>query len=420
MGKTIAEKIIARVAGKSEVNPGDIVWIKPDLTGAYNTRSPSSGIEAPAPDVEALVGVAKLKNPEKIVMVLDHYHPAREPLEAERHIAVRKWCEKYGVRLYEGVGISHQAVIELGLVRPGMFYAHHDTEATVGGGIGVLVVGALPLLEIYVTGETWLKVPVTLRFNITGKLPAGVMSRDVMHMIISNLEPDEAVYKVMEFGGPTVDEMNIDRRLTMCSMANHAGAKSGIVNPDRKSIDFVKAITKEPFEAVCSDPDAAYEKTYGFDISNLEPYVAAPPNVFNCKPLREVEGTPIDQGYIGSCGGGRLDDLRAAAAILKGRHISPRVRLFIVPNTPYIMRAADEEGLLQTFIGAGAFISSPTCSFCYGESGAMAPGEKAITTGTLNIPGRMGSEESEIYLANAFSIAASAIEGKITDPRKYL
>lgn len=414
MGKTISEKIIARVSGQSEVTPGEVVWVTPDLTGAYDFPTLDN-----TPDIEVF-GVDKLKNPERIVLSIDHLCPPKTAEEEEVHIRTRAWSEKYGVKLYEGYGIGHQVVIDLGLVRPGMFYAHHDTQVTGAGGIGAFAVGTLPLLEIYTRGKTWLKVPETIRYNINGKLPKGVMSRDVMHRIVGEIGPDGALYKVMEFGGSTVAEMSIDGRITICNMANHAGAKAAIVNPDEKTLEYVKSVTEEPFEAVTSDPDSVYEKTFNFDVSNLEPYVAAPSEVYNCKPLHEVKGIPIDQGYIGSCAGGRLEDLRAAAAILRGRQVNPKVRLYVVPTSRMVMEAAAREGLLHTFIEAGAIVSPPTCDFCWGALGAMAPGETAITTGALNIAGRMGSEEANIYLANAYSIAASAIEGKITDPRKYL
>ena len=414
MGKTISEKIIARVSGQPEVNPGEVVWVTPDLTGAYDFPTLDN-----TPDIGTL-GLTKLKSPERIVLFIDHLNPPKSAKDEEVHRRTRAWCQQYGVRLYEGLGIGHQVIMELGLVRPGMFYAHHDTQVTGAGGIGALAVGTLPLLEIYTRGKTWLKVPQTIRYNIAGKLPKGVMARDVMHMIVGEIGPDGALYKAMEFGGPTVTEMSIDERITMCNMANHAGAKAAIVNPDEKTFEYVRSVTKEPFEAVSSDADAAYEKTLSYDVSGLEPYVAAPSQVYNCKPLREVEGTPIDVGYIGSCASGRLEDLRAAAAILKGRRVNPEVKLYVVPTSRMIMEAASREGLLQTFIEAGAYVFPPTCDFCWGALGAMASGETAITTGTLNIPGRMGSEESNIYLANACSVAASAIEGRITDPRKYL
>jgi 3-isopropylmalate/(R)-2-methylmalate dehydratase large subunit len=214
--------------------------------------------------------------------------------------------------------------------------------------------------------------------------------------------------------------MSIDERITLCNIANHPGAKAAIVNPDEKTINYVKSRTTEPFETISSDIDAAYEKVLNFDVSGLEPYVAAPSEVYNCKPLRQVEGTPLDMGYIGSCAGGRLDELRAAASILKGKRVKSGFRLYIVPTSREIMEIATKEGLMGTFIEAGATVFPPTCDFCWGALGAMASGQTAVTTGTLNITGRMGSNDSGIFLASAYSIAASAIEGRIADPRRYI
>jgi len=415
MGKTISEKIIAKSSRQSEVNPGEVVWVVPDLTATCDFIT----MDYVTPDIEAL-GATKLKDPEKIAIIIDHHVPPRSAEEAALHVQTRTWAQKHGVRLYEGLGIGHQVMIELGLARPGMFVANTDAQVTGVGGIGAFAIGALPLLEIYTRGKTWIKVPEVIRYNIAGKLPKGVMARDVMHMIVSEIGPDGALYKAMEFGGPTVSEMSIDERIAMCNIANHPGAKAAIVNPDEKTISYVRSRTNFTFEAITSDPDATYEKTLSFDVSNLEPYVAAPSEVYNCKPLRQVEGTPLDVGYIGSCAGGRLEDLRAAATILKGKRISPNFRLYVVPTSQMIMETACREGLVEIFVQAGASVFPPTCDFCWGALGVLAPGETAITTGTLNIAGRMGSHEARIFLANAYSIAASAIEGRIVDPRAYL
>jgi len=256
MGKTISEKIIARVAGKAEVNPGEVVWVIPDLTGAYDFP-----ILENTPNIEN-VGASKLKNPDKIILFIDHLFPTKTAGEAEFHAKTRAWAHKYGVKLYEGEGIGHQVAIDLGLVRPGMFYAHHDTQVTGVGGIGALAIGALPLLEIYTRGKTWLKVPATIRYNFTGKQPKGIMARDIMLKLITEIGVDGALYRVMEFGGAAITEMSIDERVTMCNLANYAGAKSAIVNPDEKTFDM-----GGPFGKTVSDPDATYEKIINFGSS---------------------------------------------------------------------------------------------------------------------------------------------------------
>lgn len=413
MGKTISEKIIARASGRTEVNPGEIVWVTPDLTACYDF--PIRDLPDPRE-----VGVPNLKNAEKTVAFIDHHTAPQLVTNEEVHIRARNWCHDFGVRLYEGMGIGHHLLVDLGLVRPGMLCAHHDTMVTGVGGIGVLGIGTLPLLEIFARGKTWIKVPESIKCNILGELPKGVMARDVIHMIVGKIGCDGALYKAVEFGGPAVTRMSIDARMTICNLANHVGAKTAIVNPDERTLEYVKNITEEPFEPVVSDSDAKYERTFDFDVSELQPYVAAPPREDNCRLLSEVEGTPINVGYIGSCAGGRIDDLRAAAKVLRGRQINPKVKLYVVPSTRMIMESAGREGLLQTFIEAGALVFPPTCDFCFGALGVMASGQTAITTGTLNLPGRMGSEESSIFLASACSVAASAVEGKVSDPRKYL
>jgi 3-isopropylmalate/(R)-2-methylmalate dehydratase large subunit len=415
MGKTLTEKIIARVSGRDEVHPGEIVWVTPDLTTAYDYL----GLDYVTPDIESL-GAPRVKNPERIALFIDHHCPPRSAAEAETHVQTRAWAKKHGVRLFEGLGIGHQVMVELGLARPGMFVASHDTQVTGAGGVGALAVGSLPLLEIYTRGKTWIKVPETIRYNLSGTLPKGVTARDVMHFIVSEIGPDGALYRAMEFGGPTVSGMSIDERFTLCNIANHPGAKAAVVNPDEKTIEYVKSRTSEPFEAVSSDSDAKYEKVLNFDISDLEPYVAAPSEVYNCKPLHQFEGTPLDMGYIGSCAGGRLDELRAAASILKGKRVKPGFKLYIVPTSAEIMQKANRERLVSTFIEAGASVFAPTCDFCWGALGAMAAGQTGMTTGTLNITGRMGSNDSKIFLASACAIAASAIEGRIADPRRYV
>jgi len=414
LGKTITEKILARVSGQLEVTPGEVVWVVPDVIGAKVFPALNN-----TPELKTF-GATRLKNPKNIYLCVDTGIPPRSSADEELHIRTRTWCQKHGANFFERLGISLIVFIDLGLIRPGMFLAHHDTMITAAGGIGALAIGTLPIPELYTRGKTWVRVPATIRCNISGKCPDGVMGRDIMHMIAGEIGPDGAVYKVLEFGGPTVSEMSIDERITICNMGNHVGVKTAIINPDEKTQKYVRDITTKPFEAVMSDQDAVYEKTLNFDVSNMEPYVAAPPNVNNCKPLHEVEGTPIHAGYIGSCAGGRLADLRAAAMVLKGRQVNPEVKLYTVPSSRRIMEAAGREGLLQSFIEAGALVLPPTCDFCVGSLGALASGETAITTGVLNTPGRMGSDEADIFLANAYSIAASAIEGRIVDPRKYL
>jgi 3-isopropylmalate/(R)-2-methylmalate dehydratase large subunit len=266
----------------------------------------------------------------------------------------------------------------------------------------------------------WFRVPPSIKFNITGKLQEGVMGRDVYEYILSQIGPAGAIYQVMEFTGPVMEEMSMDGRLSMCCLSVFTGAKLGIVNPDQKIIDWFKARTKVHFEPQVSDPDATYAKTYEYDASNIEPQVVIPPYRHTVKNVGAVEGTPITTAFIGSCASGRDEDLRIAARILKGRKVKSGVMFNVTPGSSDAMTRVDKEGVIATLLEAGCFVCAPSCGMCPGFYTPLAKNEVCIASTTTNYPGRMGDESAQVYLGSPATVAASAIEGKITDPRKYL
>jgi 3-isopropylmalate/(R)-2-methylmalate dehydratase large subunit len=269
-------------------------------------------------------------------------------------------------------------------------------------------------------GKAWLKVPGTIKVNVTGKFQKGVTSRDLFEKIEGDLGPDGGTGNVFEFTGPAIATMSIESRMVLCNSVQYMAADTAIINPDKKTIAYIKGVTDEPFDAMSSDADAEYTNTINYDISTLEPQVVCPPDVYYIKSVGEAEGTAINQAFIGTCASGRMEDLRLAAKVLKGKKVHPDVRLLITPITSLIAEQAAREGLIEIFLQAGAVIGPPTCGPCFGGFGYLLPGEVAITTGTLNVPGRMGSIDSKIYMGNPATVAASAVAGKITDPRRIL
>jgi 3-isopropylmalate/(R)-2-methylmalate dehydratase large subunit len=267
-------------------------------------------------------------------------------------------------------------------------------------------------------GEIWLKVPETIRVVVSGKPKPGVMSRDIAQQVIHKLGADVCDYRVIEFSGPSMKHLDMDARMTLCNVAVDIGAKCGIVEPDEVTREYLTPRVSQPFDLVKSDPDAAYSHTWELDLGTLEPMVAAPPRPDNVMPISRVAGTRVDQVYIGSCAGGRMEDLRAAAAVIRGRKVHPSVRMIVVPTSQEIFSRASREGLLADFVDAGAVVTAPACGPCYGNLAPLVDGEVCIGTGTTNIPGRMGSSQASIYISNAAVAAASAIAGEIADPAR--
>ncbi|MBQ1765034.1 MAG: 3-isopropylmalate dehydratase, partial [Aquincola sp.] len=326
-----------------------------------------------------------------------------------------------GVPVHERKGIGHQVSAELGYATPGAFSVHFDGHVSQLGAFGAYAFGARKgVLEAYVSETIALRVPPTVKVVLTGTLQPGVMARDVFHHLVRVMGPSSCAFKAVELAGPVIDAMSVEGRQTLCGQAMFLGATTMLVAPDARTREWLQGRPCLQVPAVQPDEDAVYERVVTVDVSALQPIVVVPPSPANTRDLSEHVGLAVHAGYLGSCASGRLEDLRIAAQVLRGRQIQPGFQLHVVPTSQAIMAQAAREGLIETLVEAGAFVSSPTCDYCYGRIATMADGQRAVSTGTLNTPGRMGSVDSEIYLCNAAVVAASALEGCIADPRPYL
>jgi 3-isopropylmalate/(R)-2-methylmalate dehydratase large subunit len=418
MGQTITEKILSRASGVPGVRAGDEVKAKPDFVVAYDFPGYTDVIFKQMKDE---FGIEKVAEPERFVMFIDHMVPAVTSQEEDLHQNTRDWGAANDVAVHERKGIGHQVAAELGYATPGAFVVHFDGHISQLGTFGTLAIGVRRhLLEAFVKERILLKVPATTRVDLTGRLQPGVMARDVFHHIVRVIGSSGCRFQVLELGGDAFEHLGIDARQTITCLAMFTGAITAIINPDDVTLAYAKTRAKLELEPVYSDPDAVYAARHHIDISGLEPIVVMPPSPANTRDLSEAVGTEVQVGYLGSCASGRLEDLRAAAQVLKGRQVKPGFQLHVVPTSQEIMRQAAAEGILTDLIAAGAFVSSPSCDYCFGRIGVMTAGQRAVSTGTLNVRGRMGSPDSEIYIVNAAAVAASSIEGRIADPRKYL
>lgn len=418
MGYTIAEKILARVSGRESVKAGDEVMAKPDYVIAYDFPGYT---DVYFEQMKTEFGIERVAEPDRFAIFIDHMVPAASPKEEELHIGTRAWCAENGVALYERRGIGHQVATEVGYAVPGAFVVHFDGHVSQMGTFGTLAMGIRRnLLEALVRDRVSLKVPRTVRVNLEGTLPKGVMARDVFHHLVRVMGPASCRFQVLEIGGSALAGISTEGLQVITGLAMFTGALTAIVNPEGDRLAYALARAKKTLEPVTSDPDADYSKVWTIDVSALEPVVVVPPTPAGTRDLSEFVGLEVQAGYLGSCASGRLEDLRIAAEVLRGRTVKPGFQLNVVPTSQEIMAAAGREGLLSIFAEAGAFVSSPSCDYCFGRIATMSAGQRAVSTGTLNVRGRMGHPDSEIYLCNAATVAASAIEGAIADPRKYL
>ncbi len=369
--------------------------------------------------------VDRVWDPTRILVVNDHWAPASDTRSAEIHKRNREFVRRYGVTHFCDVdcGICHQVLPEMGLVTPGDLVIGSDSHSTLYGAFNAFSTGlaATDCALIIATGETWLRVPESLKIIIDGELDERVMSKDLILKIISDIGTDGANYMSMEFHGSTIKRMSIDSRMTMSNMSVEAGAKSGLMTVNDGVRTWMKTHAPDrSWAAVEPDDDAEYREVikYNLDEERLEPFVATPHSPANGRPVSEVEGTPVDQAFLGSCTNGRLEDLRAAARILRGQHIHPDIRMIVTPASREVYLAALREGLVETFIEAGAVVTNATCGACVGgHLGVLGADEVCISSTNRNFPGRMGHRSSQVYLASPATVAASAIRGKITDPR---
>ncbi len=418
MGYTLAEKVLARVAGLPHVRAGDEVMAKPDFVVVYDFPGYTDVIFK---QMKEDFGIERLAEPDRFAIFIDHMVPVATAKEEELHIQTRNWCAEQNVALYERRGIGHQVAAELGYASPGAFVVHFDGHISQLGALGTLAIGLRRnILEAFVRERVSMKVPHTTRINLTGALRPGVMARDVFHHIVRVLGPSSCRFQVMEIGGPGIAGISIEGRQTICGLAMFTGAVTAVINPDELSLAYTDKRARLRLPPVASDPDADYAAVHEIDVSALEPIIVIPPNPANTRDLSDHLGLTINAGYLGSCASGRLEDLRVAAQILKGRRVKDGFSLHVIPTSQEIMARAAEEGLISTLVEAGAFTSSPSCDYCFGRIAVLSSGQRAVSTGTLNVSGRMGNPDSEIYLCNAAVVAASALEGQIADPRKYL
>jgi len=418
MAMTTCEKILAKNSGRASVSPGDIVVADVDLLMINEITGPLA--------VRAFEGMGfdKVWNPEKVVAVLDHAIPAVDVRSASVMKKMREFARTHSVKNFYGVGgeggIAHQLLVEKGLVGPGMLVAGADSHTCTAGAVSALGVGvgSTEAAAILATGKLWFRVPETVKIEVTGHLRPPVMAKDLILSIIGSVRADGATYKAIEYCGEAVSKISIDGRMTIANMSVEMGAKTGIVKTDEATIGYLEK-TGRSLTLMESDPDARYDKTLQFDASDLEPKIAAPFQVDNVVEVGEVEGVEIDQAFLGSCTNGRMEDLRAAANIMCKRRVHPQVRFIVIPASMKIYREALREGILETLLSAGAVISNPTCGPCLGMSqGVLAADEVCVSSSNRNFVGRMGDKTSRVYLASPTTVAASAVAGKITDPRR--
>jgi 3-isopropylmalate/(R)-2-methylmalate dehydratase large subunit len=416
-GMTLTEKILSRATGRT-VRAGDIIFPEPDLVVVHDWYAANVG------RVLAKFGVETLWKPERVMFVTDHEPIALSPDAAARQKEVRELAGRLHVGQFFDVGRGghgHVFPVEEGLIRPGMFVEAYDTHVPNYGAIGALGFPMInEIVEVLALGSVWIKVPQTVRIELTGELSPGVLIRDFAQWLIKVLDPDEVNYTTVEFAGPAMDKIDVDARFTLCNTPIEIGAKSALVEPDAVTRAYVHARnpTEDRFET--SDADASFASIKRFDLSTVTPQVAVPPLPDQVVPIGEVVGVPVHHAFIGSCASGTLADLRAAARVLQGRRIDSAVRLFITPATQRILRAATDEGLIDTFSKAGAIITAPGCGPCAGgRIGALASGETSINTGTRNDFGRLGANDSNVYLASPASVAAASVAGHIVDPREF-
>lgn len=412
----ISEKILSQKLGR-EVIPGEIIEVDVDLAMSHDGTSP--------PAIKTFEKISdKVWDNEKIVIVFDHNVPSNTIGSAEFQKVARNFIKTQGIKNHyiHGEGICHQVLPEKGHVEPGKIIVGADSHTCTYGAFGAFStgMGATDLAMVYATGKTWFMVPESFKIEVEGKLNPGITSKDLILNIIGEIGIAGATYKTAEFCGETIDNLDVESRMTMTNMAIEMGAKNGIMEPNQSTIEYVcerTGKTKDQLNILKSDKDSVYEKEFLFNVDDMEAQIACPNDVDNVKPLSQVAGTHIDQGFIGSCTNGRLSDLAQAAAVLEGKQVHDDVRLIIIPASKEIYQKAMDLGYIKTFLDAGAMVSNPGCGPCLGgHMGVLSEGETSISSTNRNFKGRMGDPNSSVYLANAGVVAASAISGFIENP----
>lgn len=414
-GLTFSQKILGAKAGKPVV-PGEIVDVTPDVAMSHdNTAAISKTFKS--------IGVDKLYDPELHVIVLDHCAPAANEKFATNHKEIRAFVEEQGIETFYDVatGVCHQVLVEQGFALPGRLIVGSDSHTTAYGALGAFStgIGRSEMAVIMATGKIWLRVPETMKIEARGRFVPGVYPKDLILKIIGDIGSDGALYRAVEFAGQAIEDMSISGRLTLCNMTIEMGGKNGYVHPDQKTLDYLNGRARANFEVVTSDPDVEYVQKLRYDITDLEPQISRPHTVDHVCDVGEVAGTPIDQVVIGSCTNGRLDDLHQAAAILEGHKVKNGVRCLVLPASTEILKQATADGTVLKLMESGCIILNSNCGPCMGNhEGALAPGEKALSSANRNFKGRMGCKDAEIFLGSPASCAAAAITGSITDVRE--
>jgi len=414
------EKLLAKASGKSSVKTGEIVEAEVDLAEVNDLY-----LQVIKSFYE--MGGKKVAHPERVAFVFDHYSPPPTIKAADNQKQMREFCEKMGINmLYDiGEGVCHQLLAESGLVGPGKVVIETDSHTTTLGALGSFAtgVGATDLAIILLTGRLWFKVPSIIDISLDGKPPFPIMAKDVILHVLGKLKQDAAIYQAIEFTGSTLSSMEMDERFVLCNMSVEMGAKTAYIQPDEITFGFLEAMgaKREDFDVLTTDEGFTYSIVHHIDVSDLKPQIALPGSVDNVTNVEEVEGTPVTQVFIGTCTGGRLNDIKVASEILKGKSVAKNVRCIVIPASKKVFNDALKLGYVQTLMDAGAVFVTPGCGPCLGaHEGVLAPGDVCVSTSSRNFPGRMGSTQASIYIVSPATAAASAISGRITDPRKIL
>jgi len=419
----ITEKILARASGKDNLEPGDVIFANVDKIMLHDVSGPGVIKTFEKLEKDGVVKVDKLFDPSMVWVAEDHFVPSVDKISAENIVQLSKFTKKFGITKHfkyglGQYGICHTLSHEEGLVSPGELYIGGDSHTNTTGALGAFAcgLGHTDVAYVLLNGNLWFKVPETLYFKINGKLPEHVMAKDLILKIIGDITTEGGAGHAMQFGGNGISDMSVESRLTLTNMTTEAGAKNGIIEPDQKVFDYLSERGVTEYNAVYDDDDAHYKKTYEYDVTELEPLVAKPFSPQNVSVVQETTGIELDKSYIGSCTGAKYEDLEAVAKILKGKKV--KIRTEILPAAISIYKKATENGLTQIFIDAGAVVGPPTCGACCGaHMGVLAKDEVCVSTTNRNFPGRMGHVESKTYLTSPLVAAASAVTGKLTDPR---
>jgi 3-isopropylmalate/(R)-2-methylmalate dehydratase large subunit len=425
LGMTITEKILARASGKSDIRPGDVVFAKIDKVMMHDVSGPGV-IKVFSEWEKKGKRLEHIWDPGRVWITEDHFVPAVDKISAENIMSLSNWTKKFGIKKYfkyglGQYGICHTLSHEEALVLPGEVYVGGDSHTNTTGAMGAFAVGLghTDIAYILMNGQIWFKVPETIMFELTGTKPDYIMAKDIILKIIGDIGTDGANYKTMQFSGSIIGQLGMDERLTLTNMTTEAGAKNGIIEPDVITDAYLGERTNARYFSILGDSDAEFSETHTYEIDNLEPVVAKPFSPGNISASRELQGVEVDKAYIGSCTGAKLEDLQSAAKLLKGKKV--KVRTEVLPAAQSIFMKAMKEGLLNIFLEAGAVVGPPTCGACCGaHMGVLGKNEICISTTNRNFPGRMGHVDSQTYLASPLVVAASALTGRITDPRDIM